>query len=116
MSLAAVSTVQTVVKIGQGQFQSFVKERLVDRSKSLQEVIKRNKLPLFASVRAKATSKSRQQLAHAKNDSELFSRYALHARPESNLEEFFTHENRAYPPALSQDGQLRFGTKADLLE
>ena len=74
LSPAAVSTVQTVLKIGQGQFQSFVKERLVDRSKSLKEVIKRNKLPLFASIKAKATSKSRQQLAYAKNDSELFSR------------------------------------------
>ena len=58
LSPAAVTTVQTVLKIGQGQFLSFVKER--DRSKSLKEIIMRNKLPLFASVKAKATSKSRQ--------------------------------------------------------
>ena len=73
LSPAAISTVQTDLKIGQEQFQSFVKERLVDRSKSLNDVIKHNKLPLFVSIKAKSTSKSRQQSAHAKNDSELFS-------------------------------------------
>ena len=35
---------------------------------------------------------------------------------DSDLEEFFKHENWIYPPALSHDGQLRFGTKAHLLE
>ena len=115
MSPAAVSTVQTVLKIGHEQFQSFVKEHLVDRSKSLNEVIKHNKLPLLASIKAKSTCKSRQQLAYYKNDSELFSRLYI-ACQTRDVEEFFKHENRAYPPALSQEGQLRFGTKADLIE
>lgn len=89
----------------------------MDRSKSLNDVIKRNKLPLFDSTKAKAAPKSKQQLAYAKNDSELFSRlYIACQTRDGNLEEFFKHENRAYPPALSQDGRLRFGTKADLLE
>ena len=29
---------------------------------------------------------------------------------------FFSHENQAAPPSLSQGGQLRLGTKADLLD
>ncbi|CAH3151254.1 unnamed protein product [Porites lobata] len=32
-----------------------------------------------------------------------------------NLDEFFKHENQAYPPALSQNGKLRTGTKSDLV-
>ena len=35
---------------------------------------------------------------------------------DGDLEEFFQHGNRTHPPARSQDGQLRFGTKAHLLE
>jgi hypothetical protein len=31
-------------------------------------------------------------------------------------ENFFKHENHAYPPSLSQLGKLRFGTKSDLGE
>jgi len=32
-----------------------------------------------------------------------------------DLDEFFAHENHSYPPALSQGGNLRFGTKSDLI-
>lgn len=119
MSPAVVETVRTIMKAGQDQFKSFEKERLAERSKLLNDVIKRNKFPLFGlgSTKAKLTPKSKQQLSSAKSDAELFSRlYIACQTRDGNLEEFFKHENRAYPPALSQDGQLRFGTKADLLE
>ena len=29
------------------------------------------------------------------------------------MDDFFSHENQAYPPSLSQFGQLRSGTKSD---
>ena len=32
-----------------------------------------------------------------------------------DLDQFFQHENQAYPPALSQMGKLRIGTKSDLV-
>ena len=34
---------------------------------------------------------------------------------DGDLDEFFRHENQAYPPSLSQFGQLRHGSKSDLL-
>ena len=34
---------------------------------------------------------------------------------DGNLEEFFRHENQAYPPSLSDDSTLHLGTKSDLL-
>ncbi|CAG2233639.1 unnamed protein product [Mytilus edulis] len=34
---------------------------------------------------------------------------------DSDLDEFFRHENQAYPPSLSQFGQLRLSSKSDLL-
>ncbi len=112
---AAVETVRNIREIGRNQYHLFVKERLVDKSKSLKDPIKRKKLQLF-STKTKTTVKSKQDLVFAKNDSELFSRlYIACQTRDGDLDEFFRHENRAYPPALSQDGRLRFGTKADLL-
>lgn len=32
-----------------------------------------------------------------------------------DLVEFFKHENQAYPPSLAQFGDLRHGSKSDLL-
>ena len=53
------------------------------------------------------------QVASLKCDVELFSRLYIGCQTrEGNLEEFFRHQNQAYPPALS-DGHL--GTKSDLL-
>ena len=34
---------------------------------------------------------------------------------DGNLDEFFEHENQAYPPALSQNGAIRATKKADLV-
>ena len=43
----AVETIQNEQRIGQEQFQAFINECLVDRSKSTDDVIRRNKLKLF---------------------------------------------------------------------
>ena len=40
---------------------------------------------------------------------------SMQKRP-GDLQEFFNHETQAYPPALSDHGQLSFGKKSDLLE
>ena len=56
------------------------------------------------------------QVASLKCDVELFSRLYIGCQTrEGNLEEFFRHENQAYPPALSDGGKLHLGTKSDLL-
>ena len=54
MGPAVVDTVRTAVQIGRDQFHSFEKERLADRSKPLNDVIKRNKLPPCADTAALA--------------------------------------------------------------
>ena len=62
--------------------------------------------------------KSRAQLQRStlKNDCSLFSRLYIASQIRSDyLDQFFQHENQAYPPALSQMGKLRTGTKSDLV-
>ncbi len=44
-----IKTVQNVKKIGQDKFKGFTKECLVERSKSIDDVIHRNKLKVFTS-------------------------------------------------------------------
>ena len=51
-----------------------------------------------------------------KSDVELFSRlYITCQMRDGNLEDFFQQENQAWPPALSDGGRLRLGTKSDIV-
>ena len=50
-----------------------------------------------------------------KSECSLFSRlYIACQSRDGNLQDFFRHENQAYPLLLSQLGKLRSGTKADI--
>ena len=60
---AAVETVRTVNQVGQQQFDTFAKESILERTKTLDEAIRRNKLPLFDTIttnQGKATPLSRR--------------------------------------------------------
>ena len=55
-------------------------------------------------------------MASLKSDVGLFSRLYIGCQTrEGNLEEFFCHENQAYPPSISDGSNLYQGTKSDLL-
>jgi len=88
----------------------------VERSKSIDDVIHRNKLKVFTSLATKPVSKEKQQMTSLKSDVGLFSRLYIGCQTrDGNLEEFFCHENQACPPALSDGNNLYLGTKSDLL-
>ena len=110
-----VHAVWTILDHGQEQYITFIEECFVKRTKLLSDPIKSNKLPLFSNqVRRLPTSV--KNLAMLKYDCSLFSRlYIACPTREGNLEEFFKHENQPWPLSLSMLGQLRGGTKADLL-
>lgn len=103
---AASKTVRSARCVGQDQFDAFTKECLIDRTKSINDAIHRNKLPLFG-IPASKVSKGKQQLNSLKCDVELFSRLYIGCQTrDGNLEEFFLHENQACPPSLSVAGKL----------
>ena len=55
-------------------------------------------------------------IATLKNDCNLFSCLYISCQTrDGDLDKFFTYENQATPPSLSQGCKIRFGTKADLL-
>lgn len=114
---AVIDTVENARKIGEEQFNTFIKERFIDRSKPITEPLKKNKLPTFSTPSKKVISKDKAKVALLKEDCALFSRlYIACQNRDGNLEDFFRYENQPWPPSLSQLNQLRGGQKADLLK
>ena len=71
---AVIATVRNAKQIGQDQFEAFSKECIEDRTRSIEEAIHRNKLPLFATKRGPNMPKGNQQVKSLKNDVALFAR------------------------------------------
>ena len=117
MDSADVDTVQNVLQIGNSQYDSYVQERLIDRSKQITDPIKKNNLPLLSTLGKKWQSKEKAQVALLKEDCSLFSQLYIACQcTDGNLDEFFKYENQPWPPALSQMDQIRGGQKADLVK
>ena len=74
-------------------------------------------MPLFNTPSRRTQSKATQMITSLKSNCALFSRlYIACQTRDGDVDNFFKHENHAYPPSLSQVGKLRFGTKADLTD
>ncbi|KAG7164821.1 hypothetical protein Hamer_G019663 [Homarus americanus] len=115
-SPSAAETVRNTKSIGQDQFQTFTRERLMEGTKPVDAVLHRNKLKVFSASISSKGSKRKEQLASLKHDVSLFSQLYIGCQTrDGNLEEFFRHENQACPPALSDGGSFCLCTKSDLL-
>jgi len=110
---ALIDTVRQIEEIGEEQYDAYVKEQLVSQTKPMSDPIKKNNLPLFSPPPVREKTKSQLKEASLRNDCSLFSRlYIASQVRDGNLNE---HENQAYPPALTQNGKLRSGSKSDLV-
>ena len=113
---AVLKTEDGIKQIGKDQYDTFVQERLRQRSRSFYDCIPKNKLTLFHSSKKKENSKSQNELTLANNDVALFSKLYIGCQNrDSEIDEFFKHENQAFPPSLSDFGKLRATVKSELL-
>ena len=111
-----VSKLQTVMEQGHTQFSNFVQKRFIDKSVDLDDKIPRNKNKIFTTQVTKKSKNGKIKLVEAKQEIQIFSRlYIACQTRDSDLDEFFSHENHAYPPSLSLGGEMRKGNKSDLL-
>ena len=111
-----VAAINNIRSVGLSQYKTYVAERLTTQTKSIDDPISRNNFSVFHLSRATTAGKSANKLAAVKSDRNLFARLYIGCQTRgANLDEFFKHENHAYPPALSENGQLRFGNKSELL-
>ena len=107
----ALKTLCEVEVVGKQQSDTFVKECLVEQTKSLYDPIKKNKLHLF-STPAPKQSKASQQVSSLKSNCALFARLYISCQSrDGDLDEFFKHENQSCPPSLSNLGKLRLPRK-----
>lgn len=112
---AAVTILRQIEAVGKEQCNQFITERLLNRIKSLYDLIKRNKVSLFTFSPPKEFCKTSQQLSSMRSDCALFAR--LYISCHGDLDEFFKHENQGCPPSLSHLGKLRLPKKKyDLTE
>ena len=105
-------------EIGQRQFSESVEDRLnIASNKPLSDIVSKNKLALFSTPQIKQRSRSKEQVASLKTNCTLFSRFHFACQPrQSYIDSFFEHDNQACPPSISGMGQLRHGSKSDLME
>ena len=83
----------------------------------MNEAIPRNKFSLFGEKAKRNPSKNAGKLKTAKQDTRLFARLYIGCQSrDGDLEDFFAHENQSSPPAISENGKLRSGTKSDLIQ
>ena len=104
----ASESVKSAKEKGELQSKDFTERCLIKGDQSLYTTISKNKLALFRKRNAVKTSKTKQELVSLKSDCRLYANlYVACQVRDGNLDEFFSHENHAYPPAISEYGRLR---------
>lgn len=94
----------------------YVKDRLINGTVAITDIIKRNVLPTFA--KHVETKSKNSKVSMVKRDASLVTQLLLsmQSRQDANLDEFFCYENQKEPPAISDKGKLRSGKKSDILD
>ena len=99
------------------QYSSYKEGVFILGSKSIYETIKRNKLSLYKNTNTVVISKTQKKVVSLKQDCQLYSNlYVACQNREGDLEEFFAHENHAYPLSLSIYGEMRSTDKSDTIK
>ena len=116
MGEKAVSILREVEAVGQSQYEKYVDERLKQRSIPVSNIIPKNNVSLFKKTAQTKHSRTAHEIRHLKNNCELFSRMYISCQSrDGDMDGFFRHENQGTPPSLSDMGELRHGTKSDLM-
>ncbi len=104
--------------LGQTQYREYVKAVIEDRTTSIHNTIKRNKIPLYKKKPLRDKSKQTKRIAALQNNVALFAQlYIAMQSRNADLEEFFSHEVQPFPPSLSEFGNLRLPSdKSELLK
>lgn len=113
-----IESVRSLDQIGQDQYKAYVNEVIKNRTRPIQEPIKKNNLPLFHKNLKKTISKQGKKIAVLKSNLNMFAQlYVALQNREGDMDEFFSHEVQSFPPALSEYGNIRLpSSKSDLLK
>ena len=111
-----MSSIREANLIGKEQCENFVKDRIENKTVSLYDNIKTNKLPLCSPKIQARSTKAEMKTKLLKADCKFFSSLYVACQVRmGGLKNFFAHGNHAFPVALSEHGKLRKCNKADFL-
>ena len=102
--------------IGKTMYDNFVQDRLQKCTTPLSDIIPKPHIYTFLQpppVNLPKVGNKTSYKSPAAVVTQMF--ISLQARPDSKMAEFFMHENAREPPALSDKGKLRTGTKSQIL-
>ena len=101
---------------GLQQYDNYVKHVLIEKTSSFWTPIKNNKLKLFGYEPKTSSLQKSSAVTLMKKNSKLFLNLLINSQArKEDTGNFFSCESLNYPPALSINGKLRFGTKSDIL-
>ena len=113
---SVVESFQEIENLGREQAHTFFSKRIKYCTIPISEKVLKNKLCLFNHQPQKNRPHTQKELTSVRKDRNLFSSLYISCQVrDTDLVEFFKHENQNYPPSLSVFGNMRFGTKSDLL-
>ena len=117
MEVTSNKSVYDARKIGKEQYSSYQQEVFVFGRRSIYDTIKRNKLSLYKNTNNVVISTTQKKVTSLKQDCQLYSNlYIACQNRDGDLDEFFAHENYAYPPSLSIYGDIRSTDKSDTIK
>jgi hypothetical protein len=117
--IASEAVVQPVVNLeqhGNKQYNDYWNDVILKGNLPIETTIKKIMFPLFRNHKSRRISKQASTIKALKNDCNLFGRLYIAAQHRnSDLKDFFKHENQPYPPSLSENGILRTVKKSELI-
>ena len=116
MTQEVKDSVQRASIIGENQYKTFLSEVTELKRKIMHDAITKNNLAIFKKENSTSFCKSKQKVLSLKQDCQLYaSLYVACQTRESDLSDFFSHENHSCPPALSKFGKLNHTNKSDAI-
>jgi hypothetical protein len=112
----AVCTLTALEKNGKDLYRTFVEERLIKKTSTIFEPIKKVKTRIFATLKKPKNSKQLESVKALKCDVSLFSKLLISSQNRHlDLDVFFSYENQTCPPSLSSMGSMRACQKSDIV-
>lgn len=113
----SVRMVEKAHSVGLKQYEEYVESRLNKTEHSIHDIIKKNNILIF-NLPIKVTSKTKTKIANLRHDSSLFCKlYVASQNRQTDVSNFFAHENQPFPPSISEGGRLRKpNSKSDIIQ
>ena len=116
MTKEMTESIYAIEKCGEDQYTDFLQQRIVKKTKSVDDPIPKNKFPSFSASGNGSTRPVDNEKKALRSDLKLFSQLFIATQiRDGDLATFISHENIAHPPPLSQHGEILAGTKSELL-